>query len=90
MICEPNKRLGINNSFFIPNLYTFDPKKIPNSNLTYNNLMIMGRELDRIKGGLYGIKAMDLIRREIPDAKLYFISSNYKIVDFFIIISFFN
>ena len=74
-----NKRLGINNCFFIPNLYTFDPNTTPNSNLTYKNLMIMGRELDKIKGGLYGIKAMDLIRKEIPDAKLYFISSNYKI-----------
>ena len=41
--------------------------------------MILGRELDRIKGGLYGIKAMDLIRKEVPDSKLYFISSNYKI-----------
>ena len=41
--------------------------------------MIMGRELDRIKGGIYGIKAMDLIRKEIPDAKLYFISANPKI-----------
>ena len=74
-----NKRLGINNSFFLHNLYTFDADETPNSNLTYNNLMIMGRELDRIKGGLYGIKAMDLIRKEIPDAKLYFVSSNYKI-----------
>ena len=74
-----NKRLGINNSFFLHNLYTFDADKTPNSNLTHKNLMIMGRELDRIKGGLYGIKAMDLIRREVPDAKLYFVSSNYKI-----------
>ena len=74
-----HKRIGINNTLFIPNLYTFEPSKTPNSNLTYNNLMIMGRELDRIKGGIYGIKAMDLIRREVPDAKLYFISANYKI-----------
>ena len=74
-----HKRIGINNTLFIPNMYTFDPDRTPNSNLTYHNLMIMGRELDRIKGGIYGVKAMDLIRKEIPDAKLYFISSNYKI-----------
>ena len=74
-----NKRLGINNSFFLPNLYTYDPDRTKNSNLTYNNLVIIGRELDKIKGGLYGIKAMDIIRREVPDAKMYFISSNYKI-----------
>ena len=74
-----HKRIGINNTLFIPNMYTFDPDRTPNSNLTYHNLMIMGRELDRIKGGIYGVKAIDLIRKEIPDAKLYFISSNYKI-----------
>ena len=75
-----NKRLGINNSFFIPNLYTFDPEKTPNSNLTYNNLMIMGRESDKVKGGLYGIKAMDIIRKEIPDAKLYLVTADYPLV----------
>ena len=74
-----NKKLGINNSFFIPNMYTFDASKTPNSNLTYKNLMIMGREADKIKGGYYGIKAMELIAKEVPDSKLYFISSNYKI-----------
>ena len=41
--------------------------------------MILGRELDKIKGGYYGIKAMELIAKEVPDSKLYFISSNYKI-----------
>ena len=74
-----NKRLGINNSFFLPNLYTFDPDTTPNSNLTYNNLLIIGRELDRIKGGMYGVKAMDIVRREVPDAKLYMISANGKV-----------
>ena len=74
-----NKRLGINNSFFLPNLYTFDPETTPSSNLTYNNVLIIGRELDRIKGGKYGVMAMDIVRREIPDAKLYLVSSNYKI-----------
>ena len=71
--------IGINNSFFLPNLYTFDPDTTPNSNLTYNNLLIIGRELDRIKGGMYGVKAMDIVRREIPDAKLYMISANGKV-----------
>ena len=33
-----NRRLGINNSFFIPNLYTYEPDKTPSSNLTYNNI----------------------------------------------------
>ena len=74
-----NKRLGINNSFFLPNLYTYDPETTPSSNLTYKNVVLIGRQLDKIKGGLYAIKAMDIVRREIPDAKLYFISSNYKI-----------
>ena len=73
------KKLNFNNTFYIPNMYTFDADKTPNSNLTYKNLMIMGRENDRIKGGYYGIKAMELIVKEIPDAKLYFISSDSRI-----------
>ena len=73
------KKLGMNNTFYIPNMYTYDASKTPNSNLTYKNLMIMGRENDRIKGGYYGIKAMYEIVKEVPDAKLYFISSDYRI-----------
>ena len=73
------KKLGMKNTFFIPNLYTFNPSETPNSNLTYNHLMIMGRENDKIKGGIYAIQAMSLIVKEIPDAKLYFISSDYRI-----------
>jgi hypothetical protein len=60
-------------------MYTFDPDKTPNSNLTHKTLMIMGREHDRIKGGYYGIKAFYEVVKEITDAKLYFISSDYKI-----------
>ena len=74
-----HKKLGINNTFYIPNMFTFEANNTPSSNLTYNNLMIMGRENDRIKGGYYGIMAMSLIVKEIPDAKLYFISPDYRI-----------
>ena len=73
------KKLNFTNSFYIPNMFTFDEDKTPNSNLTYKNLMIMGREHDRIKGGYYGIMAMYHIVKEVPDAKLYFISSDYDI-----------
>ena len=73
------KKLNFNNTFYIPNMYTFDADKTPNSNLTYKNLMIMGREHDRIKGGYYGIKAMSEIVKEVPDAKLYFISADFSI-----------
>ena len=73
------KKLDFNNTFYIPNMFTFDADKTPNSNLTYKNLMIMGREHDRIKGGYYGIKAMYEIVQKVPDAKMYFISSDYEI-----------
>lgn len=73
------KSLGMNNSFFIPNLLTFEPAKTPSSNLTYNNLVVLGRLNDRIKGGIYALRAMGLIAKEIPDSKLYFISSDYEI-----------
>ena len=73
------KKLGFNNTFYLPNMFTFDSKKTPNSNLTHKNLMIMGRENDRIKGGYYGILAMKEVVKEIPDAKLYFISPDTRI-----------
>ena len=73
------KLLGLNNTFYIPNMYTFDPSKTMKSNLTYKNIMVMGRENDALKGGIYAIKAMTLIVKEIPDAQLYFISSDYRI-----------
>ncbi len=82
VVCDDyyvHKKLGFKNAFYIPNMYTFDPDKTPNSNLTHKTLMIMGREHDRIKGGYYGIKAFYEVVKEIPDAKLYFISSDYKI-----------
>ena len=73
------KNLGMNNTFFIPNLLTFDPAKTPSSNLTNKNLMVLGRLNDNIKGGIYAIKTMELIAKEVPDSKLYFISSDYRI-----------
>ena len=73
------KKMDYNNTFYIPNMYTFDADKTPNSNLTYKNIMIMGRENDRIKGGYYGIKAMSEIVKEVPDAFLYFISPDSRI-----------
>ena len=73
------KNLGLNNTFYIPNMFTFNPSTTPNSNLTYKNLMIMGRENDGIKGGIYAIKAMSIIVKEVPDSFLYFISSDYRI-----------
>ena len=71
--------MNYNNTFYIPNMYTFNADKTPNSNLTYKNLMIMGREEDRIKGGYYGIMAMSEIVKEVPDALLYFISPYQKL-----------
>ena len=63
----------------MPNLYTFDPSKTPTSNLTYNNIIVMGRENDPVKGGIYAIKVLNILVRLIPDVKLYFISSDDRI-----------
>ena len=73
------KKIGMNNTFYIPYLYNYVSQKTPNSNLTYNNLLIVGKEKDIIKGGEYGIKAMNIIREKIPDAKLYIISYSHHI-----------
>ena len=42
--------------------------------------MIMGRESDKVKGGLYWIKEMDLIRKKVPNAKLYLVTADYPLV----------
>jgi len=70
------KSYGFKKNIFIPNLYTFDPLKTPNANLTSHNLMMLGRLADKKKGVVYAIKAMELIVKEVPDAQLYLVSSD--------------
>ena len=60
------KRLNFENEIFIPNLYTFDHTKTPTSTLTTNNVLIVGRTDDVIKGTKYGIKAMAEVIKNFP------------------------
>ena len=71
--------LGFKNAIFIPNLYTFEPSEIKNSNLTNHNIVILGRLNDLIKGVKYAIKAMQYIVKEVPDATLNLFSSDGRI-----------
>ena len=73
------KKLGYKMATFLPNLYTFEPLKTPESNLTYNNIVILGRAHDKIKGAIYAIEAMSYIVKEVPDANLIFATSDYNI-----------
>ena len=73
------KKLGYKNAIFIPNLYTFEPEETPESNLTYNNILMLGRARDKIKGTIYALKAMTYIVKEVPDAILYLATSDTKI-----------
>ena len=41
--------------------------------------MMLGRQNDKIKGAIYAVKAMDLIVKEVPDAKLNIITSDSRI-----------
>lgn len=70
------KNLGMNNTFFIPNLYIFEPFKTPSSSLLYQNIIVMGIENGPVKGDIYVIKVMKIVVKYIPKAKLYFISSD--------------
>ena len=70
------KKLGFNNTIFIPNIYTFDSSITPSSKLKYKNILMVGRVDDDIKGAIYGIKAMGEIVKEVPDAKLYIIGTS--------------
>ena len=74
-------KLQFKNHIFIPNLYTFEPSQVQSSNLTTHNLIMLGRQNDKIKGAIYAIKAMSLIVKEVPDAVLYLITSDSR-VDF--------
>ena len=59
-------------------MYTFNQNETPQSELKTHNLMMLGRLSDKKKGLIYAIKAMALIIKEIPDAKLYLVSSDSK------------
>ena len=71
------KRLNFENEIFIPNLYTFDHTKTPTSTLTTNNVLIVGRTDDVIKGTKYGIKAMAEVIKNFPEAQLNIVSGNH-------------
>jgi glycosyltransferase involved in cell wall biosynthesis len=62
--------LGFQNNIFIPNMYTFDKDKTPLAELKNHNIMMLGRLNDRKKGVIFAVKAMEIIVKEIPDAKL--------------------
>lgn len=68
------KKFNFSNLVYVPNLYTFDHRKTPTSNLTYKNALIVGRIDDVIKGAQYGVKAMAEVIKEIPDAQLTIVS----------------
>ena len=71
--------LGFKNGIFIPNLYTFEPSQTQNSNLTYNNIIMLGRLNDEIKGAKYAVMAMSYIVKEVPDARLNLVTSDSRI-----------
>ena len=73
------KKLGYKNAIFIPNLYTFEPSKIKESNLTNHNIVMLGRAADKVKGFIYAVKTMPYIIKEVPDAILNIYSSNYNV-----------
>ena len=49
------KKLRLNNTIYIPNVFTFESKNTPSSPLTYKNLLMVGRVDDIIKDAVYGI-----------------------------------
>ena len=73
------KNFGFKRNIFIPNLYTFDPAEVPSSNLTYHNIMMLGRLNDYKKGVIYALKAMEIIVKEVPDVRLNLISSDSRV-----------
>jgi glycosyltransferase involved in cell wall biosynthesis len=73
------KKLGFKNEIYIPNLNTFVPSETKSSNLTYNNIIMLGRQNDPIKGAKYAVKSMFYIIKEVPDAKLTLVTSDSRV-----------
>ena len=72
------KKLGFKNEIYIPNLSTFISSETKNSNLTYNNIIMLGRLNDPIKGAKFAVKTMTYVIKEVPDAKLTLVISDGK------------
>ena len=72
------KRLKFENQIFIPNLYTFEHTQTPSSSLETNNVLIVGRTDDIIKGAIYAIKAMAEVIKNYPPATLNIVSGAYS------------
>ena len=65
------------NSFFMDNPLTFDYDSVKPSDLSQKNIIMIGRNVPDKRYDI-GIKAMKNIIKEIPDSKLYLISSVNK------------
>ena len=73
------KKLGFKNEIYIPNLNAFEPSETKSSNLTYNNIIMLGRQNDPIKGAKYAVKSMSYVIKEVPDAKLILVTSDSRV-----------
>ena len=73
------KKLGFQNEIFIPNINIFEENKKNNSNLTYNNILMLGKFEDPSKGAKYAIETMDLIVKQVPKARLNIVASEKKL-----------
>ena len=71
------KRLNFDREIFIPNLYTFEHTQTPTSSLESNNVLIVGRTDDVIKGTPYAIRAMAEVIKNYPSAILNIVSGTY-------------
>ena len=76
------KKLGFQNEIFIPNLYSLEGDIKKTSNLAYNNILMLGKLEDPLKGAKYAIEAMPIIIKQVPDAKLNLVVTSEKKVKY--------
>ena len=70
-------QIGINNLQLMPNYLTYDVNKVSCAELKYKNLILIGRD-QKVKFLDLGIKALSIIVKKIPEAKMYIITDNPK------------
>ena len=72
------KKWGIH-SIYMDNFLTYQYENIIQSDLSSNNILMIGRASDKNKRFFLGIKSMKYIKREIPEVQMIIISDDKEI-----------
>ena len=67
------RKIGIKNLQLMPNYLTYDPNSVTCSDLKYKNIILLGEDIT-VKYMEFGIKVMNLIVKEVENARMYVVT----------------